>query len=141
MGRHVHRVLILFVCLLVIATTAGAQVSGDATITGTVLGLPLTLKTSTQYGAGISSIVWKDKEFVNNFDHGRQISVNASFFNLYECYNPYETGTRADGNGPTSSAKVLSVSASGTTLSSSTQMCWYLATRAPRDGLVTKLTV
>lgn len=111
-----------------------AQVSGDATITGTVLGLPLTLKTSTQYGAGISSIVWNGKEFVNNFDHGRQFSVNASFFNLYECYNPYETGTREDGNKPTSSAKVLSLSTAGNALSSSTQMCWYLATRTPRDG-------
>src|SRR4051812_10240638 len=126
-----------FVALTVLfAAAAGssAQVSGDATITRTVFGAPLTLKTSTRYGAGIYSIVWNGKEFVNNFDHGRQFSVNASFFNRYECYNPYETGTRTDGNGPTSSAKVLSLNASGNTLDSTTQMCWYLATRVPRPG-------
>jgi alpha-tubulin suppressor-like RCC1 family protein len=123
------------VAALAYATTSlQAQVSGDATITGNVLGSPLTLKTTTRYGSAVSSIVWKGKEFVNNWDHGRQLSTNASFFNRYECYNPYESGSRADGNGPTSSAKVLSLSASGNTMTSSTQMCWFLNTREPRPG-------
>lgn len=111
-----------------------AQVSGDGTITAPVLGLPLTLKTSSQFGGGISSIQWNGKEFVNNFDHGRQFSTNASFFNRYECYNAYETGSKDDGQGPTSSAHVLSLTTSGNLLDSSTQMCWYLSTRKPRDG-------
>ena len=122
--------------LLLAAAISQAQVSGDATITGTVAGSTLTLKTSTRYGAAISSIVWNGKEFVNNWDHGRQLSTNASFFNRYECYNPYESGSRADGDGPTSSAKVLSLSLSpsGNSLTSSTQMCWFLNTREPRPG-------
>jgi alpha-tubulin suppressor-like RCC1 family protein len=111
-----------------------AQVSGDSTITAPVLGLPLTIKTSSQFGAGISSITWGGKEFVNNFDHGRQISTNASFFNRNECYNPYETGTKEDGQKPTSSSKVLSLTASGSTLDSTTQMAWYLSSRDPRPG-------
>ena len=120
---------------LLFATVHGrAQVSGDATISGSVLGSPLTLKTSTQFGAGISSIIWRGKEFVNNYDHGRQFSTNASFFNRYECYNAYETGSKEDGQKLTSSAKVLSLSASGNTLDSSTQMCWYLSTVYPRPG-------
>jgi alpha-tubulin suppressor-like RCC1 family protein len=117
-----------------LAAVARAQVSGDATITGAVLGNTLTLKTSTQFGAGISSIVWRGKEFVNNYDHGRQFSTNASFFNRYECYNAYETGSKEDGQKTTSSARVLSLNASGNTLNSSTQMCWYLSTIYPRDG-------
>jgi alpha-tubulin suppressor-like RCC1 family protein len=130
------RTLSLTALIVFFAGTAisRAQVSGNGAITGTIFGSPVTLKTSSQYGGAINSMVWNGKEFVNNFDHGRQFSVNASFFNRYECYNPYETGTRADGDGPTSSSKVLSLNASGNTLESGTQMSFYLNTREPREG-------
>src|ERR1700674_85520 len=111
-----------------------AQVSGDSTITGVVLGQPLTIKTSSQFGGAISSISWAGKEFVNNWDQRCQISTNAAFFNRNECYNPYETGSKEDGQKPTSSARVLSLTAAGNTLDSTTQMCWYLTTRDPRPG-------
>src|SRR5438067_218836 len=120
--------------LLCGAAAVHAQVSGDSSITAPVLGLPLTVKTSSQFGGGISSIQWQGKEFVNNWDHGRQISTNASFFNRNECYNPYETGTKEDGQKPTSSSRVLSLTAGGNILDSTTQMSWYLSTREPRPG-------
>lgn len=114
--------------------TIQAQVSGNSSITVTVLGQPLTMKTSSQFGGGISSIIWKGKEFVNNFDHGRQFSTNAAFFQRNECYNAYETGTKEDGQKPTSSSRVLSLTASGNRLESNVQMSWYLSTRDPRPG-------
>lgn len=120
--------------LLCGAAATHAQVSGDSTISAPALGLPLTIKTSSQFGGGISSINWGGKEFVNNWDHGRQISTNASFFNRNECYNPYETGTKEDGQKPTSSSRVLSLTAAGNTLDSTTQMSWYLSSRDPRPG-------
>ena len=111
-----------------------AQVSGDSTIFALALGQQLTIKTSSQFGGGISSLLWGGKEFVNNFDHGRQFSTNAAFFNRNECYNPYETGTKEDGQKPTSSSRVLSLTASGNRLESTVQMSWYLSTRYPRPG-------
>lgn len=117
-----------------LSATGYAEVSGDATISAPVLGSTLTIKTSSQFGGAISSLKWGGKEFVNDWDHGRQFSTNASFFNRYECYNAYETGSKDDGQKPTSSAKVLSLTASGNTLTSTTQMCWYLSTRNPRLG-------
>jgi alpha-tubulin suppressor-like RCC1 family protein len=100
-----------------------AQVSGDSTITATALGDPLTIKTSNQYAGAISSLRWRNKEFVNDFDHGRQIQSAFSAFNRYECYNAYEAGSLSDG--PTSSSRVLSLTASGNKLDGLTQMCWY----------------
>jgi hypothetical protein len=135
--RSVHRVGAItgiVGALLCGAATIHAQVSGDSSITASVLGQPLTLKTSSQFAGAVSSLVWGGKEFVNNFDHGRQFSMNAAFFNRNECYNPYEAGTRADGQNTTSSSRVLSLTASGNRLESTVQMSWYLSTRDPRPG-------
>src|SRR5438270_1525483 len=110
------------------------QVNGNATISAQVLGSQLTIGTSSQYGGGISSITWRGKEFVNNWDHGRQVSTNAAFFNRNECYNPYETGTKEDGQKLTSSSRLLSLTPSGSTLDSRTQMSWYLSACDPREG-------
>lgn len=105
--------------------TIHAQVNGDSSITAQVLGEPLTIRTSDQYAGAISSLRWRDKEFVNNWDHGRQFQTAVSAFNRFECYNPYEAGSLPDGHGPTSSSRLLSLTASGNTLSSEAQMAWY----------------
>ena len=111
-----------------------AQVNGNATISGSAFGQPLTVSTSTQYGGAVSSIRWGDKEYINNWDHGRQLGPSSYFFNRFECYNPYETGTKEDGNGPTSSSRLLAMQASGNRLESRTQMSWYLSSRETRPG-------
>lgn len=108
--------------------------SGDATITAPVFGLPLTISTSSQYAGAISSLKWNGKEFVDDWDHGRQFQTNAQFFNRYECYNPYEAGNKLDGQLPTTSSKLLSLTASGNTLDSTTQMAWYVAPGEDPNG-------
>src|SRR5438105_3197108 len=82
--------------LLCGAATTRAQVNGNATISATVLGQPLSISTSSQFGGAISSIRWANKEFINDWDHGRQLQVNSQFFNRFECYNPYEAGSFND---------------------------------------------
>src|SRR6478672_2901207 len=119
--------LVAVAALLWINATALGQVNGDATISAPngVFGLPLTVSTSTQFGGAVSSIKWGGKEYINNWDHGRQLGLDSQFFNRYICYNPYETGSFNDGKGPTSTSKVLSLSASGNRLEATTQMAWY----------------
>jgi len=73
----------------------------------------------------VSSIKWGNKEFINNWDHGRQLSPNYQFFNRFICYDPYETGSLDDGQKATSTSRLLSVVASGNRLESTTQMAWY----------------
>jgi alpha-tubulin suppressor-like RCC1 family protein len=110
---------------LLCAATTRAQVSGNATISATdpVFG-KISVSTSNQFGAAVSSIKWGRKEYINNWDHGRQLQLNAQFFNRFCCYNPYEAGSFEDAKGPTSTSKVLSLSASGNRLEATTQMCW-----------------
>jgi alpha-tubulin suppressor-like RCC1 family protein len=83
------------------------QANGNAWISASVFGHPLTISTSTQYAGAVTSFYWNGKEFVDNYDHGRQFQTAASFFNRYECYNPNEAGSHYDGQGPTSSSQLL----------------------------------
>src|SRR5256885_187916 len=119
-------VAVMTAFLLGMGATARAQVNGNATITASdpVFG-QITVSTSSQFAGAVSSIKWANKEFINNWDHGRQLSPNYQFFNRFICYNPYETGSFDDGNKPTSSSHLLSLTASGNRLESTTQMAWY----------------
>ena len=113
----------LLTCLL---ARVDAQVNGNATISSAVpiFGQPLTIGTSSRFAGAISSIKWGSKEYINNWDHGRQLQLNSQFFNRYCCYNPYEAGSFEDAKSLTSTSKLLSLSASGNRLETTTQMCW-----------------
>ena len=109
------------------AAEVKAQVNGNVTINapGGVFGQPLSISTSNQFAGAVSSIKWGNKEFINNWDHGRQLQLNSQFFNRYICYNPYEAGSFNDGKASTSTSKLLSMTASGNRLEATTQMAWY----------------
>ena len=119
--------------LLCGAAATHAQVNGNATISATdpVFGT-LSVGTSSQYGGAISSIRWANKEFINNWDHGRQLQMNVQFFNRFQCYNPYEAGGWDDGKLTTTSSKLLALTASGNKLEATTQMAWYYRIRESR---------
>lgn len=121
------------IALLVVcgASAAHAQVNGNQTINAPALVLnhPLSVSTSSKFAGAVSSIKWANKEFINNWDHGRQLQQNSQFFNRFECYNPYEAGSIYDGSGPTSTSQLLSMTASGNRLESTVQMAWYLDKR------------
>ena len=123
--RRTNTLAAVAALLVCSAAVTRAQVSGTATISATdpVFGT-ISVSTSNQFGGAVSSIKWNDKEYINNWDHGRQLQLNMQFFNRYCCYNPYEAGSFEDGKGPTSTSKVLSLNASGNRLETNTQMCW-----------------
>src|SRR2546421_8844800 len=108
------------------AATRG-QVNGNATIRSAVpvFGQSLTVSTSSQFAGAVSSIKWGNKEYINNWDHGRQLQLNSQFFNRFICYNPYEAGGFNDGRLSTTSSRLLSLNASGNRLEATTQMAWY----------------
>jgi len=65
-------------------------------ITGIVGGDELVLKVSTRFGGAVESITWRGKEFINIFDHGRQISYAWGMDGYGECLNPTEPGSASD---------------------------------------------
>jgi len=100
-------------------------VNGNVTITASVFGSPFTVSTSNQYARAISSIKWDNEEFINDWDHRSHLKLNSQFFTRFICYNPYEAGSFNDGQSPTSSSRLLSLTASGNHLEAMTQMAWY----------------
>jgi alpha-tubulin suppressor-like RCC1 family protein len=115
----------IIVLVLSGAAVARAQIDGNATISAPALGHTISVSTSKQFAGAVSSIRWANKEYINNWDHGRQLQLNSQFFNRFICYNPYEAGGFDDGQLPTSSSKLLSMTASGNQLESTVQMAWY----------------
>jgi hypothetical protein len=110
---------------------------GDKSISAAVDGSPLVVRTASRLAGAIGSLTWKGKEFINSWDHGRELQSASSFDGYGECYNPTEAGSASDGTGPSSTSELLSLSASGNRLESRTQMAFWLPpgeTRAPRPG-------
>ena len=52
---------------------------------------------------------WRDKEFIDDYDHGRQLQSAVSFDNLGEVFNPTEAGSsdQDDGINPSPSSSIL----------------------------------
>lgn len=106
---------------------------GDAAIAIDVDGSELRVKTTSRVSGAIDSLTWKGKEFVDSFDHGRQIQSACSFDAMdsgpfwAERFNPTEAGARLDGTGPTSTSRVLGFSVLEREIRSTNQMAFWLA--------------
>lgn len=91
-------------------------------------GEDLELRISSRFAGAVDSLTWRGKEFINVFDHGRQISYAWHFDGLSECLNPTEPGSANDSDGPTSTSQLLSVCLEGEDrLTSTTQPAYWLA--------------
>ena len=86
----------------------------------------LSVKAGAPYGGAISSIVWHGKEFVDSFDHGRELQSALSFDGYGECYNPTEGGSEIDGSKLTTTSELLSSRTTSTTLESRTDMAFWM---------------
>ena len=54
----------------------------------------VTLRANRAAGGAISELVWNGKQFINNYDYGRQIQIAFNFTNVGEYDNPNEAGSR-----------------------------------------------
>lgn len=100
----------------------------------------IVITTTSRLAGAIHSLTWNDKEFIDSTDHGRQLQSAASFdcgrsgpF-CAECFNPTEAGSRRDGDGRTSSSKLLRLRAYGNELETTTQMAFWLAPVETSEG-------
>ena len=109
---------------------AAPGVPGDAVIRRAVGDSEIVITTTSRLAGAIHSLTWGGREFVDSHDHGRQLQsasnldVNGTLTN--ECFNPTEAGSERDMAGPTSTSRLLYLSACDRELVTVTQMAFWL---------------
>lgn len=98
------------------------------TISAPVDGDELTIQISSRFGGAVDSLTWRGVEFINIYDHGRQISYAWSLDGYGECLNPTEPGSARDFRSPTSTSDLLRVCRDGQNrMTSTTRPAFWLA--------------
>lgn len=116
------------------------SIDGNKSISIQVDGYPLTITTTSRLAGAVHSIRWRDKEFIDSADHGRQLQSACSFDAMSdepfwaERYNPTEAGSRHDGAGDRSTSRLLGIEATEKVLRTSTQMAFWLRPRERSEG-------
>jgi hypothetical protein len=103
---------------------------GDSTIRAKAGCSEIVITTTARVAGAIHSLTWGGKEFVDSFDHGRQIQSASNFDSgkefVPEVFNPTEAGGLADGRGETSTSRLLELSAKGNELVTLNRMAFWL---------------
>lgn len=92
-------------------------------LTKTVNGI--TINASTSYGGALISLKYRNKEYINAYDHGRELQSAVSFDGLGECLNPTQGGSEVVGSYQQTS-NVQSLFGFGASIYSGTQMGYWL---------------
>jgi hypothetical protein len=110
-------------------------------ISANIFGSPLVITATKRFAGAISSLTWKGVEFIDSYDHGRELQSASSFDGLGECFNPTEAGSDeypgspgvnpGDGTGNTSTSKLLSISATANVLKTTNQMAFWTPAGQP----------
>jgi len=100
--------------------------NADLKIQAKVGASTLTIQTSARMAGAIDSITWRGKEFLNTYDHGRELQSASSFDGYGECLNPTEAGSDHDGPGATSSSRLVESRSDGKTLETTIEMAYWL---------------
>lgn len=122
------------------AVIASAAPSGDAVIRAPAGPSEIVVTTTRRLAGAIHSVRWNGKEFIDSFDHGRQLQSAASFDCAQpgefwaERYNPTEAGSRRDGVGDLSSSRLLRLRAEGRELETTVRMAYWLAPDEESSG-------
>jgi hypothetical protein len=120
------------------AGSAARPVSGDAVIRAPAGDSEIVITTTSRVAGAIHSLTWRGKEFLDSLDHGRQLQsasnfdVDGTFFN--ETFNPTEAGCMRDADGPTSTSRLLWLSAGGRHLATVNQMAFWLQPHESSGG-------
>ncbi|MFZ6780801.1 hypothetical protein ACO0LD_28545 [Undibacterium sp. Ji83W] len=104
------------------------QAHADQTISAMAGPWPITIRTCSYDAGAVCSLTWRGKEFINDYDHGRQLQSASSFDNLGESFNPTEAGAAVPYNGvnPSVSSSILQGEwATSNVLATQTQMAFW----------------
>ena len=122
------------------AVVADEAPRGDATIRDG--GIVIT--TTARCAGAIHSLTWAGKEFIDSWDHGRQLqsaaNLDAGTPILNETFNPTEAGSRDDGVGSATTSRLLSLRAEGNVIETVTRMAFWLAPGERSGGQLAKNT-
>ncbi|WP_132253710.1 hypothetical protein [Methylobacterium segetis] len=99
---------------------------GRVAVSRPFAGSQIVVGASARTAGAIDSLTWNGREFLNRFDHGRELQSAAAFDGFGECLNPTEAGSRGDGSGPGSSSLLVSLRAEGGRLRTRTRMAWWV---------------
>ncbi len=102
----------------------------------------IVITTTPRVAGAIHSLTWNGKEFIDSFDHGRQVQSAANFDAgspfTSETFNPTEAGSRRDGAGKSSSSRLLHMTVAERALQTTTQMAFWLAPGERSSGHLAK---
>lgn len=115
-------------------------VDGNQTLSIDCDGSPLTITTTSRLAGAVDSLRWRNHEFIDSADHGRQLQSACSFDAMSdepfwaERFNPTEAGSRLDGAGKRSTSRLLAIERDDRQLRTSTQMAFWLAPGEKSQG-------
>ncbi len=96
-------------------------------ISGQVFGEELVIKAHRNFAYAIHSIQFRGKEFIDYYDHGRQLQSASSFDGYGECFNPTEAGSTINGDIHRPSTSVpVSYFAKGNAMRTITNMAFWM---------------
>jgi hypothetical protein len=107
--------------------------NGDAEIQGEFRNSTIRIRTTQRLAGAIDSIQWNGKEFIDSYDHGRQLQSASSFDAgqsspfWSERFNPTEAGSSRDGTGNKSTSKLLHIEVEPRRLKTKIDAAFWLA--------------
>lgn len=115
------------VCILsILPTPSVGQTSTAQQGSTSISDGQVTIRLGGRTAGAINSLQWRGMEFIDAYDHGRELQSASSFDGLGECFNPTEAGSVRDGVSSSTTSRVLALSANGSAINVSTQMAfWY----------------
>jgi len=117
---------------------------GHAVIRAPAAGSEIVITTTPRLAGAIHSLTWNGEEFIDSFDHGRQLQSAANFDAgtkfTSETFNPTEAGSRRDGAGGTSTSRLLHMVVNKDNLQTTTQMAFWLQPGEKSAGSLAKNT-
>jgi hypothetical protein len=121
----------LFLAAMLPISASAEDPTGNAVVRAKAGPSDIVITTTARVAGAIHSLTWNGKEFIDSYDHGRQLQSAANFdlgkeF-IPEVFNPTEAGANADGRGDRSSSRLLRLRAADTELETTTQMAFWLA--------------
>lgn len=138
--RNKHFVTLAALLLVPVAALQAVDASSE---TRRVTNSVLVVTVSARDAGAVSSLIYRGKELVNDFDHGRQLQVAWSYNDADEAYNPTEAGSERDGKGLHSTSQLISVRVESNTLRTVSHPAYWRDVNVPEQyrkntGLVTK---